>query len=56
MGLGPVKTFPGIYKRDPASEYLKHDLAETVYSFYKSFLNRNLILLFAINFETKKYT
>ena len=56
MGLGFVKILPGIYKRDPAGGYLKRDLtAETVYSFCKSFLNRNLILLFAVNFETKKY-
>ena len=32
---------PGIYKPDPAGEYTKHYLRETVYSFCKSFLDCN---------------
>ena len=30
---------PGIYKPDPAGEYTKRNLGETVYSFHKSFLD-----------------
>ena len=33
---------PGIYKPDPAGEYTKRNLVETVYSFCKSFLDCNL--------------
>ena len=32
---------PGIYKSDPAGEYTKHNLRETVCSFCKSFLDCN---------------
>ena len=32
---------PGIYKPDPAGEYTKRNLGETVYSFHKSFLDCN---------------
>ena len=32
---------PGIYKPDPAGEYTKRNLGETVYSFYESFLDYN---------------